>query len=170
MKKQMITVITNIICAVLMVALFASFLLPSWDFTALVKVNGSREKVEVPSNASVMEYTWMAYDNKDLGKQFEKQGYEINDVIAMPFVLTLCVVAGFIFCFLNIKGNWHSVFPLIGSGFSVIALLTNGALQQGPYWNVNLILSFVLMVPSLVLFGLFVKQAIDWFTVKRARL
>lgn len=170
MKKQMLTRITNIVCAVLLVALFASFFLPSWDYIAKVKVDGSREKVEVPANASVMEFTWMAYNNKELSKQFDKQGYEINHVIAMPFVLTLCMIAGVIAGVLNINGTWQSVFPLIGGGFATINLLTNSALQMGPYWTVNLILAIALLVASLVLFAMFVKKVIDWFVIKHRRL
>ena len=170
MKKQMLTRIINITCAVLLVALFASFFLPSWDFTDKVKVDGSREKVEVPSNSSVMEFTWMAFNNKELSKQFNKQGYEVNDIVVMPFVLTLCVVAGVIACLLNMNGSWHSVFPVIGGGFTAINLLTNSALQMGPYWTVNLILAIALFAVSAVLFGILVKKIVDWFVIKHRRL
>lgn len=170
MKKQMLTRITNIVCIVLLVALFASFFLPSWDYTATVKKEGSRETEEVAANASVMEFTWLAYQNKDLSKQFKKDGYEVNEIVLMPFVLTLCTIVCFIFGLINMNGSWQSVFALAGSGMGVYALLTNTVLQQGPYWMVNLILACAALAASLVLFGIFVKKIIDWFTVKHVRM
>ncbi|MBO5316889.1 MAG: hypothetical protein J6A74_00390 [Oscillospiraceae bacterium] len=170
MKKQLLTKITNVVCAVLLVALFASFFLPSWDFTATVKVEGSRETKEVASNASVMEFTWMAYENKDLSKQFKKAGYEVNEIVVMPFVLTLCTIIFALFSIINIKGSWQSIFGVVGSGFAVFYLLTNTVLQQGPFWMVNLILACASLAASLVLLGIFVKLIIDWFTVKHRRL
>ena len=170
MKKQILTRITNIVCTVLLVALFASFFLPSWDFTDQVKVEGSREKMEVPANASVMEFTWMAYDNKELSKDFKKDGYEVNDIVVMPFVLTICTIVMVVCVFAAGKSSWQSLFAVAGSGFAVYYLLTNTVLQQGPYWMVNLILACAALAASLVLFGIFVKLIIDWFTVKHRRL
>lgn len=170
MKSKLLTRITNIICAVLLVATFASLFLPSWDYTATVKVGAGWETKEVEENASVMEFTWLAYKNKDLSKQFKKDGYEVNEVVLMPFVLTLCTIAGVIACLANMNGSWQSLFPLVGGGLGVYALLTNKVLQQGPYWMVNLILAALLLVAALVLFSAFVRQIVDWFVVKHRRL
>ena len=170
MKKQMLTKITNIVCIVLLVALFASFFLPSWDYTAKVKVEGSRETREEAANASVMEFTWMAYENKDLSKRFKKDGYEVNDIVTMPFVLTICTIVCTVFGIINLAGSWQSLFAVAGSGFAVYYLLTNTVLQQGPYWMVNLILAIASLAASLVLLAIFVKVIVDWFTVKHRRL
>lgn len=194
--------INNIACIVMMVVLFASLFLPSWDFIANIKTKDftcencgytlRKEALEdeftcpecdapkrdfdsvtireqVPSNSSIMEYTWMAFNNKDLTKQFQAEGYVVNDIVLAPFLLTLFFAFGIVFSIVNIRGTWQSLFPFAGSILMTFSLLTNSVLQQGPYWIVNLVLSIVTIVVSLGLVIQLIKTIINWATVPVAK-
>lgn len=206
MKKKL-TMINNIVCAVLLVVTFATMLIPCWDFIAEEKIkvktcrecglavelaegeedlpddyacpgqNGaacgatgkksfksSTNKITYPDSASVMEFTWMAYNNKGLTAEFEKQGYAINTIVLAPFLLTICVIAGVIACLLNKYGTWQSLFPLIGGGMMTYSFLTIKVFQVGP-WIPALVSCIALTVAGLILFIQLATKIFKWFTV-----
>lgn len=173
-KTNVLNIVGNILCIVMLLALFASFFLPSWEYTASRKVENSREWVNVEESVSVMEYTWMAYDHKGLTKEFTKEfgkkNFSINDVVTMPFILTICVIVCAVFGLWKMKSNWQSLFALVGSGFAVMTLLNNQVLQMGPSWMINLILACAALAASLFHFALLVKSIVEWFVVKHRRL
>lgn len=206
MKKKL-TMINNIVCAVLLVVTFATLLIPCWDFVAEEKIkvktcrecglavnldegqddlpddyvcpgqNGvacgatgkksfksSNTKVSYDDTASVMEFTWLAFKNKGLTADFQEQGYNVNDIVFGPFLLTICVIAGVISCVLNRYGTWQSFFPLIGGGLMTYSMLTIKAFQVGT-WMPGLISSIALTVAGLILFAQMMAKVIKWFTV-----
>lgn len=200
MKKnlQKVTIINNIVCAVLLVVLVGTMFMPFWDYTAEIRkdvricrecdyVHESKDledgftcpncgaekkrfkasilKEEHPDNASVMEFTWLTYDNKGMTKMFEEMDVKVNDVIMMPFVLTICAICGVIFAIANIKGSWHSVFPCVGGIYAVITYLTNPVYQMNSNWIYSMIAACVLSVAGLALFAQWIRVAIRWFTV-----
>ena len=124
----------------------------------------STTKISYDDTASVMEYTWMAFKNKGLTADFEEQGYKINDLILAPFLLTVCVIAGVIFCLLNTKGTWQSFFPLIGGVATVITYLKYPVMQTGP-WMVAFICAIALTLAGGALFAQMMSKVIKWFTV-----
>lgn len=125
----------------------------------------STTKISYNDSASVMEYTWLAYDNKGLTADFEEQGYKINDLILAPFLLTICVIAGTVACLMNMKGTWHSVFPLAGGVATVITYLQYPVMQTGS-WLVTLGCAIALSIAGLLLFIQLVIKVIKWFTVR----
>ena len=206
MKKKL-TMINNIVCAILLVVTFATMLIPCWDFIAEEKIkvktcrecglaveltegeedlpedyacpgqNGvecgatgkksfksSNSKITYPDNASVMEFTWMAFKNKGLTAQFEAEGYKINTIVLAPFLLTICVIAGTIACLLNMNGTWQSLFPLIGGAMMTHSYLTIKVFQVGP-WMIALISCIALTVAGLLLFIQLAGKIVKWFTV-----
>ena len=206
MKKKL-TMINNIVCAVLLVVTFATMLIPCWDFIAeeKIKVKTCREcglavelsegeedlpegyacpgkdgvacgatgkksfkssttKISYPDTASVMEFTWMAFDNKGLTADFQEQGYTINSIVLAPFLLTICVFAGVVACLLNRYGTWQSLFPLIGGGMMTYSYLTIPVFQVGP-WIPALISNIALTVAGLILFVQLATKIVKWFTV-----
>ena len=200
MKKNMqkITIINNIVCAIMLVVLVGTMFMPFWDYTAenrqevricrdcdyvhqgkdledgftcpecgaeKKRFKADTLKEEYADNASVMEFTWMAHENKGLTKQFEKMDMKVNDVILMPFVVTLCAICGIVFAVLNIKGTWHAVFPLVGGVYAAITYLTNPVYQLNSNWIISLIAACVLSVAGLALFAQWIRQVIRWCTV-----
>ena len=206
MKKKL-TMVNNIVCAVLLVVTFATLLIPCWDFVAEEKVkvktcrecglavnledgqddlpegyvcpgqNGvacgatgkrnfksSNSKVTYDDSASVMEFTWLAYENKGLTADFKERGYDINDIVSAPFILTICVIAGTIACILNMKGTWQSFFPLIGGGVMAYSFLTVPVFQVG-HWTLGMASSIALTVAGLALFVQMMVNVVKWFTV-----
>ena len=129
------------------------------------KFKATTIKEDVPSNSSVLEYTWFAYNNKDLTKIFEEQGQNINDIVLAPFLLTLLSAFGIVFCLLNIKGCWQSLFPAVGSVMMLISLLTIPIFKQGPYWIFCVIVNAALVVASLALLAQFVTKIVKWCVV-----
>ena len=206
MKKKL-TMINNIVCAILLVATFATLLIPCWDFIAEEKIkvktcrlcelaveladgeedlpddyvcpgqNGvecgatgkknfksSTTKISYPDSASVMEYTWMAFDNKGLTGMFQEQGYPINDIVLAPFLFTLFAIVAVIFCFVNLYGTWQSIFALVGSAMMTYSLLTIKIFQAGP-WMISLVACIASTVVSLLLFAQLAAKVFKWFTV-----
>ena len=205
--KKTLTVINNILCAVLLLATFASMCIPCWDFVAEEKfkmkvcrecgneyilseeetnlpegyvcpgVDGAgcgatgaknfksaNTKISKDDTASVMEYTWLAYNNKGLTQKMSDDGHVINDVIVTPFLLTICVIAGVAACLLNTKGCWQSIFPLVGGVAVTIEYLTNPLFQQGA-WQLTLGLAIPLAIFGATLFAQFAVKVFKWFFV-----
>lgn len=200
MKKntQKVTIINNIVCAILLVVLVGTMFIPFWNFTAerqkevrvcrecdyvhqgknledgftcpqcgaeKKRFKAEKVKEEYPDNASIMEFTWMAYDNKGLTKMFQNMDVKVNDIILMPFILTLCTICGVLFALLKSKDKWHSIFPLVGGVYTVITYLTTPVYQMHSSWIISLIVACLLSVASLALFVQWIKQVIFWFTV-----
>ena len=206
MKKKL-TMVNNIVCAILLVVTFATLLIPCWDFVAEEKVkvktcrecglavtleegeedlpegyvcpgqNGvecgatgkkyfksSNTKITYDDSASVMEYTWMAFDNKGLTADFEEQGYPINDIVLAPFIFTLFAIVGVIACILNKYGTWQSLFALTGSAMMTYSLLTIKIFQVGP-WMIGLAACIASTVASFILFAQLAVKVFKWFTV-----
>lgn len=205
--KKTLTVINNILCAVLLIATFASMLIPCWDFVAEEKIKmkvcrecgnelvleegesnlpegyvcpgvdgagcgatgnksfkSSTTKITRDDSASVMEFTWLAYNNKGLTQKLTDAGYVINDIVLAPFLMTLCTIAGVIACLLNTKGTWQSLFPLIGGAAVTITYLTNPVFQAGS-WMLTVGLSAALTVAGLALFVQLAVKIVKWFFV-----
>lgn len=129
------------------------------------KFKATTIKEDIPSNSSVLEYTWFAFNNKDLTKIFEEQGQNINDIVLAPFLLTLLSAFGIVFCILNVRGCWQSIFPTVGSIMMLISLLTIPIFKQGPYWIYGVIAAAALAVASLALFAQFVIKIVKWCCV-----
>ena len=206
MKKKL-TMVNNIVCAILLVVTFATLLIPCWDFVAeeKVKVKTCREcglavtleegeddlpdgyvcpgkdgvecgatgkkffkssntKITYDDQASVMEYTWLAFDNKGLSADFVEQGYVVNEIVLAPFIFTLFAIVAVIACILNSKGTWQSLFALVGSGLMTYSMLTIKAFQVGP-WMISLIACAATTLVSLVLFAQLMAKVVKWFTV-----
>lgn len=205
--KKTLTMINNILCAVLLIATFVSMCIPCWDFVAEEKIKmkvcrecgteyilegeetslpdgyvcpgvdnagcgatgaknfkSANTKISYDDTASVMEYTWLAFDNKGLTQKMTNDGYVINDVILTPFLLTICAIAGTVACLLNSKGCWQSLFPLIGGASVTVEYLTNPLFQMGS-WQLTLGLAIALTVAGAVLFAQLLVKIYKWFFV-----
>lgn len=206
MKKKL-TALNNILCAVLLIATFASMFVPCWNFTAEEKLKmktcrecglevvlegdeadlpedyacpgkdgvpcgatgkksfkSSTTKKTYEDTASVMGFTWLAFDNTGLTAKFEAEGAAINDIILAPFLLTLCTIAGVVACLLNMNGTWQSLFPLAGGVITVWAYLTKPVFQVGS-WVLTVALAAALAVAGLALFVQLVIKIVKWFVV-----
>lgn len=206
MKKKL-TMVNNIVCAILLVVTFATLLIPCWDFVAEEKVkvktcrecglavtleegqedlpddyvcpgqNGvacgatgkkhfksSNSKITYDDSASVMEFTWLAFQNKGLTADFQEQGYPINDIVLAPFLFTLFSIVAVIACVLNKYGTWHSVFALAGTAMMTYSLLTIKIFHVGP-WMIGLVACIAATVASLILFIQLMTKVVKWFTV-----
>lgn len=128
------------------------------------RFKSSTKKTEYPDEASVMEFTWLAFKNTGLTKQFEAQGIVINDIVLIPFLTTLFAICTVIFCILNMKGCWQSVFPLFCGVATLVMYLTTPVYQIGT-WVLTVAVAAALSVASLVLFAQFVMLIVKWFTV-----
>lgn len=117
---------------------------------------------QIPSNASIMEFSWLAYDNGDLTDHLVDQGYSLNGVVMCPFVLTLCLIFGVIFGIKNLHGAWQSLFHTAGSGLMLVSLLTNPAFKLGPYWMINVIAGALALLASLALLVQWIFIVINW--------
>lgn len=197
-KWQKVTLINNIVCAVLLVALFGTMFIPFWDYTAKERVDfkickeceyiyegktlpdefscpecgagkksfkSSTKYEEYAENASVMEFTWMAFDHDDLVKEFEKQDYQINDIVSMPFIVTICVIVGVIMCIFNNKGTWQSLLPTIAGVLSAVTYLTNPLYQLNSNWVIPFGVSCALAVAGLLLLAQWLVSVFRWFIV-----
>lgn len=120
---------------------------------------------KIPAETSVMGYVWFAGDHKGLTEQFEEQGIVENDIVLSPFVLTLCGIVALLFCLLNMKGTWHSIFLLPAGILVVVDYLTKPEIFQFGQWTVTLALAAALSVASLLLFAQWVIKLVKWFVV-----
>ena len=160
-KKSKMSTITlfNIICAVLLIAFFVVQLLPFWTYTTIEGSDKTaaligltvEEGEEVEVTTSLAEYVWFTEEHEDLFghwkrmKDFNGDPLTQNEIVVMPFLCTLLVIAG---------------------AYATIAYLTTPILQTGHTWIVHLIVSIIVFLGSIPLTILWVKKIIKWFTVK----
>ena len=179
-KKLSLANICNIICVVVMLVFFACQFLPYWTYTtiegadktaALIGIT-TEEGEEVTRTISLAEYIWLTEEHEDLfgkWKKMEDQNgnpFVQNDLVAMPFIVTLLIVAGTVFCIWKMDKTWTCLFTLVAGAYATIAYLTVPVLATGHTWLVHLIAAIVMTLGAIPLAILWVKEIIKWFTVK----
>lgn len=120
---------------------------------------------EIPAEASVMGFTWLTFNHKELSEEIVAEGNTVNDVVVAPFVFTLCGIVALLFCLFNMKGTWHSIFLLPAAGFILYAYL-NKPIFQVKEWMITMILAAALTAFSVALFVQWVVKLVKWFTVR----
>lgn len=174
-SKKNLAQIFNIVCAAAMaVFLLCMMLLPWRTFMKEELVDAAADPIVYEDTISLGEYVWLTEENEDLfGGNWKRPvdpatGEEItqNQIVVMPFICTLMVIAGMIFCLWKSDRTWTCVFPLVVGGYGTFAFLTTPVLK-GDSWLVLVILSAVTLVVSLPLVFLWAKKVFKWFTVKK---
>ena len=172
--------IFNIVCAVLLIAFFAVQFLPFWTYTTIEGSDKTaaligltvEEGEEVEVTVSLAEYLWFTEEHEDLFghwkrmKDFDGNDLKQNEIVVMPFLCTLLVILGVVFCLWKNDRTWTCLFSLIVGAYATITYLTTPILQTGHTWIVHLIVSIVVFLGSIPLTVLWVKKIIKWFTVK----
>ena len=139
-------------------------MVPCGNDSSLKNYKLQEKKISFEDDSSVMEFTWFSYDNKSLSAKFIADGYAINDIVLVPFVVTLFAIAGVLFCLVNMKGTWHSIFPAAAGLMTAYTYLTVPAFQMGQ-WQLTLGCAIALGVAGLALFAQFMTKVIKWFVV-----
>ena len=126
---------------------------------------GKEFRVPTAENASVLEYTWLTFDCQPLTDHFNNYQLTINHVVMGPFLTTLLIILGLIFCAVNIRGCWQALFPLAGGIIMLCTFLGVPAFQLSPYWIWMVIASGALTLVSALLFAQLVGRIVKWCTV-----
>ena len=180
---NILVTITNIVCVVLMVAFFASLFLPFWTYTGqnkedvtaalLGKMDESAIRMET-YEISIAEYIWNTEDHEELFggnwkkmKDFDGNKIAQNDIVSMPFITTLLIAFGVIFCLWKCKSAWTCLFPLSAGIVAVLGYLTKPILQTGDSWVIQLVAAIAMTVGGLVLLAQWAVTIYKWFTVKK---
>lgn len=180
-SKMAPATICNIVCAVLLVVFFACQFLPYWTYTTIEGADktaailgiATEEGTEVEKTISLAEYVWLTEEHEDLFGTWKKMedpngnAFVQNDLVSMPFICTLLVIAGVVFCLWKNDRTWTCLFSLIAGIYATYSYLTVPVLKTGHTWMIHLIVSIVLLVGSLPLTVLWVQKIVKWFTVKK---
>ena len=90
--------------------------------------------LQIPRNASVLDYTWLTFNHEDLTAHFQNYDLNINQLVLAPFLATLMSLFGFVFCSLKRRKNWPSIFAFAAGLITLCAQLMIPAYQLSPYW------------------------------------
>lgn len=173
--------ILNFVCVALMLVFFASQFLPFWSYTTIEGSDKTAEILgiatedgeEVTREISLAEYVWLTEEHEDLFgnwkrmKDFEGNELNQNSIVVMPFVCTLLILFGCVFCVWKNTKTWTCLFPLISGVYAVCTYLTTPVLQTGESWIIHLIAAALLTAGAIPLAVLWVKRIVKWFTVKQ---
>lgn len=179
-RKNLAT-ITNIVCVVLMLVFFACQFLPFWtyetieleDKNATILGLTDEEGEVIEKTVSLADYVWRTERHDDLFgkwnrmKDFDGNKIVQNDIVAMPFIVTLLVVFGTIFSLMKPQSTWTFVFPLVSGVYATIAYLTGAIYQTGQTWQIQLVAAIAMAVSGLVLAVQWGITVWKWFTVKK---
>ena len=163
MKKNKFTLVSNIVCFVLLAVLFAMQFLPFWNCTGCT--------THEDGMISISEYVWNTRDHRALTKNMtdvykDKYGpdmkdekgkpweFEANDVVNIPVFITICVILGVIFMLSKPNTVLTSLCACVGGFTGVIGYLTNVALQAGQNWVLHLVVACVVAVATAVLLAI----------------
>lgn len=175
-NKVSLATIFNIVCVALMVAfLSVQLFTPFWTyetevFDITVTDKGDMEKETV----SLGEYVWFTREHKELFGHWKNMSYPINgvetpltqnEIVTMPFVTTLLMIAGIIFCAWKKESTWTCLFAVISGAYATFGYLTTPIYTTGKSYIIHLIAAILLTVGSLPLVALWVKKIVRWFTV-----
>ena len=160
-SKKNLAQIFNIVCAAAMaVFLLCMMLLPWRTFMKEELVDAALDPI-VYENEDLFGGNWKRPVDPATGEEITQ-----NQIVVMPFICTLMVIAGLIFCLWKSDRTWTCVFPLVVGGYGTFAFLTTPVLK-GDSWLALVILSAVTLVVSLPLVFLWAKKVFKWFTVKQ---
>ena len=183
-KKSTMSMATilNIVCAVLLIAFFVVQFLPFWTYTTIEGSDKTaaligltvEEGEEVEKTISLAEYVWLTEEHEDLFGHWKRmkdpttgEAITQNQIVVMPFLCTLLVIAGVVFCLWKNDRTWTCLFSLVVGAYATITYLTEPVLKTGQSWLFHLIVSIVVLLGSIPLTILWVKKVIKWFTVKQ---
>lgn len=172
MKKDRITTVCNLICAVLLLAMLITQFQPFWT------CSNCKSHKEVDKEVSIAEYIWTPKHHKPItddmtdhyrellgedyrdekGKKFK---FQPNDILPATVTVFLGSVVGILVCVLLRKKFFAPAIPLIVGIAGILGYTTYPALQIGHNWQTHLILAAVLAVIALI--------ALVWCTVLEIR-
>ena len=185
-KREKLLTINNLACAVLILVMIGTLLLPCWAYTenyrtkdhtceicgyylqaeklestftcpnevekvvttveegatVITEACGAKKRffestnvhLQIPRNASVLDYTWLTFNHEDLTEHFQNYDLNINQLVLAPFLATLMSLFGFVFCSLKRRKNWPSIFAFAAGLITLCAQLMIPAYQLSPYW------------------------------------
>lgn len=158
-KNYKLTLISNIVCVVLLLVLFATQFLPFWSCTGC--------KNHEDGMISISEYLWHTDDHTPVTKGMtqiyqnyfgedikDKDGkvwkFEANDVVTIPLVIVITVILSVVLIVLKPKTLLPTVVACIGGVAGVVGYMTNLALEFGQNWVLHLAAAGVVTVVSAV--------------------
>ena len=123
------TVLTNMVCALLMIVLLVLQFLPYWQYA------------EDGGSCSISGYVWFPTDHKELESWISAQveGYDLNGFVGAALLVFGLAVTGTAFCLFQRRNGWPSVLVTACGAAGMIVYLCNGALRLGSVWLVHLL-------------------------------
>lgn len=176
------TIILKILCVAMMVAFMVCQFLPFWSYVTYTEENMKNHivydepLVPIETDVSLGEYVWrtdkhdIMFGEYDEGmKTFNGDDLNQNDIVMMPFLVTLLIAFGLIFTIFNRKKLWPCMFTLAGGILAVVRYLQDpsGMYKIGFTYDYHLYASIGLAVTSFALFVIWFIGVIKWFTVKK---
>lgn len=162
MKKSKInfTLITNIVCFLLLLAMLATQFMPFWLCADNCKTHKGEEKM-----ISLAEYTWLPKKHTPITKEMtnvyleiygkdykdengKKFKFQPNDAVVPTIILFAAVILSVVVLIKNAKHRLFNIFPFAAGLAGVIGNLTIPALQVGQAWMIHLILAIVVTACS----------------------
>lgn len=174
--KMSLASILNIVCVALMVVFLAiQIFTPFWTYeTEVFDITVADSGKVEEHTISLSNYVWLTKNHKDLFGNWRKMSYTINgqevpltqnEIITMPFITNLLMVAGLIFCIWKRESRWTCLFPLIAGAYATFGYLTTPIYTTGKSYIFHLIAAILLTVGAVPLTVLWVKKIVRWFTV-----
>lgn len=160
MKKEKITPICNIVCAVLLLATLIMQFVPFWTCT------GCKTHKDVEQGVSVAEYFWLPDHHSPVTNELTEvyrdiYGHDYKDPTTgkkltfkadyiLPSVLTVFLgcIAGIVFCVLKRKKFIMAAIPLVVGIAGLSGFLTYPALRVGMNVNLHVIVFAVVTVAA----------------------
>lgn len=131
--------VTNIIVAVLILAVCLMMFMPFWHYDEeSVSING---------------YVWFPTEHSSLETYLEGElGYktEINQIIRMPIIMFVTGWIGIFLCFFKLSGAWQMICSLPFGVCGFIGFITCGALRLGNLWWLMMLLCIAVVLVDIV--------------------
>lgn len=177
-----VTLILKIVCFVMMAAFMVCQFLPFWTYTYYTEENMKNHIIydeplnPIETEVSLGEYVWrtdkhdVMFGEYDEGMEnFNGDPLNQNDIVMMPFLVTLLIAFGLIFMLMSKKGLWPCLFTLAGGIYAVIMYLKDPSdmYKIGYTYNYHLYASIGLALVSAVMFVFWFIRVVKWFTVKK---
>ena len=110
-------------------------------------------------SASIAQFVWFPKDYPDLTAWLGStvEGFDMNDMVLAPVLQLVCAVVGLALCI----AEANSLLPYIPMGISGVAVLfgcLDPVFRLGGLWPLHMILSFLLVVVSIMGIGVWIRE------------
>lgn len=133
--------LTRLVCAMLLLAVFAMQFLPFWHY-------GEQNEI----SRSINGYIWFPTDHNDLTSHLQtvvRADYKIEQILVVPIASMILSAVGCVLCFFKRDQFYTMLFPFFCGLIGLFGYLREPVFRLGNGWQIHMLLYAALLILSI---------------------